>query len=104
MIENIGRHQDLGCNGGNGTITPYQFQDRCLLVICQTEEVHEQIAALLAALRRCSAADAKAGSALRLPNPKTRPNQIPSSTAIPVASIARPASQFPAATVPMFVS
>ena len=35
-------------NGGKGSITGYQFQDRCLLVVSQTEEVHEQIAALLA--------------------------------------------------------
>ena len=31
---------------------PFQFRDRCLLMVGQTQEVHEQIAALLAALRR----------------------------------------------------
>ena len=61
------RHQDLGYNGGTGTITPYQFQDRCLVVITQTQEVHEEIVDLLAALRRCGAADAKGGNELRLP-------------------------------------
>ena len=53
-------------NGGTGSLTPYQFQDRCLLVISQTGEVHEDITALLAALRRCAAADAKSGNGLRL--------------------------------------
>jgi hypothetical protein len=53
-------------NGGTGSLTPYQFQDRCLLVISQTGEVHENITALLAALRRCAAADAKSGNGLRL--------------------------------------
>lgn len=60
-------------SGGSQSITAYQFQDRCLLVICQTEEVHEQIAALLAALRRCAAADAKSGNELRLPK---RPRSV----------------------------
>ena len=65
-------------NGGEGIITPYQFQDRCLLVICQEQGVHEQIAALLAALRRCGAADAKGGKELRLPGrPENRQsNQV----------------------------
>jgi hypothetical protein len=54
-------------NGGNGTISPFQFQDRCLLVIAQTQEVHEQIVAFLGALRRCGEADAKPGNELRLP-------------------------------------
>ncbi|MEI8376421.1 MAG: hypothetical protein WCJ35_26690 [Planctomycetota bacterium] len=59
-------------NGGSGSIASYQFQDRCLLVICQTEEVHEKVVTLLAALRRCAAADAKGGNELRLPKrPKT---------------------------------
>ena len=59
-------------NGGTGSIASYQFQDRCLLVVYQTEEVHERIAALLAALRRCAATDAKGGNELRLPKrPKT---------------------------------
>ncbi len=53
-------------NGGTGSITPYQFQDHCLLVISQTEEVHADIAALLAGLRRFAAGDAKSGNGLRL--------------------------------------
>ena len=42
-------------NGGSGSIKPFQFQDRCLLDVRQTEEVHEQIAAFL---RRRSAVPA----------------------------------------------
>ena len=61
-------------NGGRGSITPYQFQDRCLLAISQPQEVHEEIAALLTALRRCAAPDAKGGNELRLPR---RPKIVP---------------------------
>jgi hypothetical protein len=53
-----------------GTIARYQYRDQCLLVITQTQEVHEQIAALLAALRRSGAAGPKDGNELVLP---TRP-------------------------------
>ena len=67
-----GSHRGWVDTGGTGTITRYQFQDHCLLVVSQPEEVHEQIAALLAALRRCAAADAKPGNEMRLPQrPKT---------------------------------
>ncbi len=54
-------------DGGSASISPYQFQDRCLLVIRQTQELHEEIVALLAALRRCAPADDKTGTELRLP-------------------------------------
>ena len=53
-------------NGGNGTISTYQFKDRCLLVIDASPEEHEQIAVFLAALRRCGAAKAKKGGELQL--------------------------------------
>jgi len=68
-------------NGGTGQISEYQFQDRCLLVVCQTQEVHEEIAALLAALRRCAATDVKSGEELRLPG---RPRTIaPTPSVVP---------------------
>ncbi len=50
-----------------GSIASYQFQDRCVLVISDTQAAHERIADLLAALRRCSVADAKQGKELCLP-------------------------------------
>ena len=83
-------------NGGNGPIASYQFQGRCLLVISQTQEVHEQVADLLAALRRCAPADAKE---LRLPQrPKT---VVPGCKVIPAtpapAAAAAPAASTPAA-------
>jgi hypothetical protein len=56
-----------GCLGYNGTIAPYQFRNHCLLVITHTEDVHERIAALLAALRRSGAAGPKDGNELQLP-------------------------------------
>lgn len=54
-------------NGGNGTMSPYVFQDHCLIVVSQTQEVHEEIGDLLAALRRFAAAEGKGGKELRLP-------------------------------------
>jgi hypothetical protein len=54
-------------NGGTGTITPYQFRDHCLLAISQTQEVHEEIVALLAALRRSAASGPKDANELLLP-------------------------------------
>ena len=54
LIVNTVATRGWGENGGTGNVTSYPFQDRCLLVICQPEEVHEQIAALLAALRLCT--------------------------------------------------
>ena len=67
LIVNTVATKAWGENGGTGNMTSYRFQDRCLLVICQPEEVHEQITALLAALRWCAATDAKPGTELRLP-------------------------------------
>ena len=67
-------------NGGTGTITAFQYQDRCLLVVCQAADVHEQIACLLAALRRCSAHDGKSGNPLQLPQ---RPRAIAPAAARP---------------------
>ena len=74
-------------NGGTGTVLPYQFQDRCLLVICQTQEVHEEIAALLAMLRRCAATEDKSGNELRLPKRSKTFAPTPS----PVSPAAAPA-------------
>ncbi len=59
--------------GGDGTITAYQFQDRCLLVVKQTPEVQEAIAHLLLALRRGGVPGAKSGGKLRLPK---RPKEV----------------------------
>lgn len=67
LIENSLASKTWIENGGVGSITPYQFQDRCLLVVVQTAAVHEEITALLAALRRCAPANAKGGNELRLP-------------------------------------
>ena len=71
LIENSVASKTWVINGGTGMIGRYQFQDRCLLVVCQPEEVHEQIAAFLAALRRCAAADAKSGVIALPKRPKT---------------------------------
>ena len=54
-------------NGGIGSISACQFQDRCVLVVTQTQEVHEELTAFLGALRRFSNGDIKNGTELRLP-------------------------------------
>lgn len=87
LIQNIVATKSWVENGGNGTIAHYQFQDHCLLVVSQPQEVQEEIADLLAMLRRCAAADEKPGKELRLPKLSLRP-----------AATAVPAPQPPTAT------
>jgi hypothetical protein len=56
-------------NGGPpaNMIFAYEFQDRCLLIVTQTPQVHKEISELLGALRRCVARDSKQAIHLRLP-------------------------------------
>ena len=75
LITNCVAAKSWAENGGAGTISEYQFQDRCMLVVSQTQEVHEEIVTLLAALRKAGG-DVKKGGELRLPsaqNPSPTP-------------------------------
>ena len=59
-------------NGGPGMISALQFQDRCVLTINQTQEVHENIADFLAALRRSGASGTSGMVEARLPVRKAK--------------------------------
>jgi hypothetical protein len=91
LIQNLVVTKSWDENGGNGTIAAYVFQDRCLLVVNQTQKVHEEIADLLATLRRCSAADGKDGKKLRLP--KLPKSPVPAYYSVPTP---QPAAAAPA--------
>ena len=85
-------------NGGNGTVITYQFQDRCLLVVTQTQEVHERTAALLDALRRCAGPAATIGKELRLPR---RPKPVaPASSLAPSSQSPQPAQAVKSTVLP----
>jgi hypothetical protein len=64
-------------NGGSGGIVDFQVGDHCLLFVSQTADVHEKLAAFLAALRKAGVAPGKATNKLLLPIQPTRPPQMP---------------------------
>jgi len=84
-------------NGGNGTIAPFQIENRCLLVVSQTQDVHEQIIALLGALRRCTNGDARRGKEFELP--KRPRSKAPTYYVVPVAE-PRPTAAKPVGLMP----
>jgi hypothetical protein len=54
-------------NGGNGTMSTLVIKGRCLLVVSQTQEVHEQITAFLHGLRKAGANGGKETKDFLLP-------------------------------------
>ena len=62
-------------NGGQGIVISYALQDRCLLVVNQTQEVHEGVLGFLTALRRFGNPAPKDIKELRLP--KLRRAELP---------------------------